>query len=389
MRKFASMLAMLLLLVPFVYAQQSKVSVFTSGEEGYKSYRIPAIVKLPKGDLIAFCEGRVNDSDDFGNIDIVMKRSNDNGKSWSKLQVVVDNDHLQAGNCAPVIDLTDPAYPKGRLFLFYNTGNNHEGEVRKGKGLREVWYKTSLDGGGTWSEPVNITLQVHKPNQPQINPAYHFSEDWRSFANTPGHALQFEQGKYKGRIYIPANHSAGNPLPHFNDYKANGYYTDDHGKTFHISEDVSTPGGNECMAAPVYPNGLVMNIRNQSGSEKARIIAYSKNGGESWDTTYNDKDLPDPVCQGSILRLDSKKGKNVLAFCNAADTSKRDNLTLRISLDGGRTWARSITVDKSPDGQKNNSAYSDIVQIGKNEIGVLYEKDEYTKIVFTTVSIGN
>jgi sialidase-1 len=63
-----------------------------------------------------------------------------------------------------------------------------------------VWYKTSVDGGNTWSDAVNITTQVHRPYQPQINPAYNFKEDWRSYANTPGHAMQFESGKYKGRI---------------------------------------------------------------------------------------------------------------------------------------------------------------------------------------------
>ncbi|WP_232047039.1 sialidase family protein [Sphingobacterium daejeonense] len=62
------------------------------------------------------------------------------------MKVAADYDKLQAGNAAPVADLLDPAYPEGRIFLFYNTGNNHEGEVRKGKGLREVWYITSTDG---------------------------------------------------------------------------------------------------------------------------------------------------------------------------------------------------------------------------------------------------
>ncbi|HEX5169611.1 MAG TPA: sialidase family protein [Cyclobacteriaceae bacterium] len=111
--------------------------------KGNKVYRIPAIISLPDGSLLAFCEGRVNDAGDFGDINIVSKRSNDGGKTWGSLQMVVDYDALQAGNPAPVVDVYDPRYPKGRIFLFYNTGNNHEGEVRKGKGLREVWYKTS------------------------------------------------------------------------------------------------------------------------------------------------------------------------------------------------------------------------------------------------------
>src|SRR5512133_1178309 len=162
-----------------LWARETSVPVFVSGTEGHKSYRIPAIIRLNNGDLLAFAEGRVNGAGDFGDINIVLKRSNDQGKTWSQLLTVVDYDKLQAGNPAPVLDLLDPNYPKGRIFLFYNTGNNNEGEVRKGNGLREVWYKTSVDEGRTWSEPVNITLQVHKPNQSNINPSYNFKADWR------------------------------------------------------------------------------------------------------------------------------------------------------------------------------------------------------------------
>ena len=103
--------------------------------EGHKSYRIPAIIRLPDGQLLAFAEGRVNGSNDFGDINIVLKRSSDNGKTWGPISTVVDYDKLQAGNPAPVVDLTDPLFPDGRIFLFYNTGNNHESEVRKGNGL--------------------------------------------------------------------------------------------------------------------------------------------------------------------------------------------------------------------------------------------------------------
>jgi sialidase-1 len=98
---------------------QEKIPVFKSGTEGYKSFRIPAIIRIPGGNLLAFCEGRVDGSADFGNIDIVMKRSSDNGKTWGALQVVAEMDSLQAGNPAPVVNLTDPAYPDGRIFLFY------------------------------------------------------------------------------------------------------------------------------------------------------------------------------------------------------------------------------------------------------------------------------
>jgi sialidase-1 len=364
-------------------AQQKTVPVFVSGTEGHKSYRIPAIISLPNGNLLAFCEGRVNNSGDYGNINIVLKRSTDKGKTWGSLQTVADAGDLQVGNPAPVVDLTDPAYPKGRLFLFYNTGNAHEGEIRKGKGIREVWYKTSIDNGLSWSEAVNITSQTHRPKQPQINPAYNFSEDWRSYANTPGHAMQFSAGLYKGRMYVAANHSAGDPQAQFVDYKAHGFYTDDHGKTFHLSENIEIPGGNEATAAELSGNRLMMNIRNQKGDVKNRIVAISNNGGQTWDTTYFDKNLPDPVCQGSILTIGKKKGSHILAFCNSADTEIRDNLTLRISYNDGKTWTKSIVVDRT--GKEENTAYSDIVKIASKKIGVLYEKEDYSKIVFTVV----
>ncbi len=368
------------------FAQDKAVPVFVSGNEGHKSYRIPAIIKLPDGSLLAFAEGRVNNAGDFGDINIVLKKSTDKGKSWSALQTVVDYDKMQAGNPAPVVDLYDPAFPGGRIFLFYNTGNNHEGEVRKGNGLREVWYKTSTDGGLTWSEPFNITVQTHRPKQPQLNPSYNFSEDWRSYANTPGHAMQFGSGKYKGRIFVAANHSAGDPLPKAEDYKAHGFFTDDHGSGFRLSQTVSTPGGNESMATEMSGDKLMMNSRNQQGDIRARIVSISSNGGESWDTTYFDTNLPDPVNQGSILTVGKKKGKNIIAFCNAADTRRRDNLTLRISYNDGLQYSKSIVVDKSNnDKQRDFTAYSDLVKLSRKKIGVLYEKENYSRIVFKLI----
>jgi len=368
-----------------LHAQE--VTVFKSGDDGYASYRIPAIIKNKTGELIAFAEGRVDHAGDYGNVDIVYKVSADGGKTWGTLQIAADYDKLQAGNAAPVVDLQDPEYPNGRIFLFYNTGNNHEHEVRAGKGLRELWYITSTDGAKTWSEPVNITAQAHRPNQPSSNPAYTFAEDWRAYANTPGHALQFDSGKYKGRLYIPANHSAGAPKQAGKDYFAHAYYSDDHGKTFKITDKITFEGGNETMAAQISDTELYMNTRNQQGNVRNRIVSYSSDGGISWDTTFYDKNLPDPVNQGSVLSW--KKGKKyILAVCNAADERNRDNLTLRLSKDKGKTWYYNKVIAKAPEGYKGAyAAYSDIVLTKKNQIGILYEKDNYKTIVFTTEKV--
>ncbi len=373
-----------------VLAQSSTSTVFLAGTEGYNSFRIPAIVNLPRQQLLAFCEGRVNGAADFGDINIVMKSSKDQGRTWSSLKVVVDNKTLQAGNPAPVFDCLDPAYPNGRLFLFYNTGNNHESEIRKGKGVRAIWYISSVDAGENWSEPIDITQWVHRPLQPTINAHYNFVEDWRSYANTPGHAFQFQSGTYQGRLYIAANHSAGPPQKDFEDYQSHGFFTDDHGKTFHLSEALPIFGSNEATAAQISGDRLMLNARNQKGNIKTRIVAISKDGGQHWDSTYFDWQLPDPVCQGSLLNIGGKRGEHWLAFCNAADTVYRNKLTLRISKNEGRTWFKNWLIDSVNDShQTNRSAYSDICLLNKKTMGVLYEKNNYSAIVFIAINWKN
>lgn len=357
-----------------------KTTVFESGKEGYKSFRIPAIISLPNGDLIAFAEGRVTGAADFGHVQIVMKKSADQGKTWGPLKVVAANGRFQAGNAAPVLDLTDPKYPKGRLFLFYNTGDVDEGQMRQGKGIRHVLYTTSVDGGKSWSKAVDITDQTSKINRPDIKASWNHPEDWRSYANTPGHGLQLRKGPYKGRLYIAANHSEGTPKKDFTDYVAHGYYSDDHGKTFHISENNPLPGSNESSAAEISGGRVMTNTRNQKGDIRARIVAISQDGGGHWDTAYFDQSLPDPVCEGSILTLKYGKDHNVMAFCNDASRTGRDSLTLRISTDDAKNWQASVLI------AAKNTAYSDIVGIGRHEVGVLYEGEGYKKIIFTTVN---
>jgi sialidase-1 len=118
------------------------------------------------------------------------------------------------------------------------------------------------------------------------------------------------------------------------------------------------------------------------------MIAYSSNGGEKWDTVFFNNDLIDPVCQGSILGIGIRKGKMVLSSSNPADALKRDNLMIKISYDEGITWPKSMLVDKSSPGYKGDwSAYSDLVLLNKNTIGILYERNNYSEIVFKRVKI--
>lgn len=361
--------------------------VFESGKEGHATYRIPAIISLPSGELLAFAEGRVNGSNDYGDINLVLKRSNDQGNSWSSIQTIVDYDDLQAGNPAPVLDLFDPAYPKGVVYLFYNTGNNHEYDIRMNKGVREVWMIKSFDLGKSWEKPVNITAQVHKPNNPKFNPTYTNPEDWRHYANTPGHAFQFQKGKYKGRIYVAANHSQGDPKDDFMEYQAHGFYSDDHGKTFKISESIEFPGSNESIAAELPDDRMIMSIRNQRGDVRQRILAFSSDGGATWDKQYFEPSLIDPVCQGSIISLMDSKGNFILAHSNNADEENRNNLSLKVSFDQGKTWPETILLDavENP-GKSAYTAYSDLVVLKDNTVGIIYEKNNYSEIVFKAIS---
>lgn len=117
--------------------------------------------------------------------------------------------------------------------MFYNTGDVSEHNLRLGKGIREVYFITSIDEGKSWSKSINITNQVHFNSSTSQS-----QNDWRTNVTKPGHALQFKRPPYQGRLYIPANHSMGDPLEGFSEYRAYGFYTDDRGKHFEVSPDL-------------------------------------------------------------------------------------------------------------------------------------------------------
>lgn len=352
-------------------AQES--TPFNSGTDAYKCFRIPATIASKNGQILAFAEGRVNNCGDFGDVDIVSKTSKDGGKTWSALKIVASNGQLQAGNPAPVFDYKDPRFPKGRLFLFYNTGNNSENEIVHGNGVREVWYITSLDFGNTWSQPTNITLQVHKPKEANYHPSYTFKEDWRHYANTPGHAIQLKSGT----LFIPINFSLGEPKNGKIPYFAGAFYSDDHGESFELSEPLSLKGSNESSAVQLYNGEILLNARDQTEKTGKRYYARSKDEGKTWYEQGIDKQLTDPVCEGSLNIL----GKRSVIISHLDAEKERKNLVLQVSKDGGRNWTQKISICKG------SSAYSDLVVLGKNKVGVLYEKDNYAKIVFKVLDL--
>jgi sialidase-1 len=365
---------LLLYLLPIL--SNAQTTVFKAGEDGYQCYRIPAIIEAKKGLLIAFAEGRRRSCSDFGDVDIVYKRSTDDGKTWSKMKSVVDYGNLQAGNPAPVLDLQDTRFPNGRLFMFYNTGTASEHDVVNGTGVREVHFITSTDLGETWSSPQNITTQVHRPNEPSVNPKYNFKEDWRHYANTPGHAIQLQNG----RLFIPTNYSQGDVQNGKINYHANAFYSDDHGETFQISESLNLQGSNEATAAQLSNGEVLFNARDQTEKTGKRYYARSKNNGSTWYQQGIDSELTDPVCEGSLNII--RQSKNDIVLLSHLNSEKeRKNLELKMSYDNGETWKKNITIDKG------STAYSDLVVLSEEQVGVLYEKDSYQRIVFKVLTV--
>jgi sialidase-1 len=340
-----------------------EIQLFKNGDGDYACYRIPAIIKTPQGRLLAFAEGRKTSCNDFGNVDILLRTSNDGGIQWTEMEIVADFGELQAGNPAPMVDLFDPEYPEGRIFLFYNTGDVSEHDMRLGKGTREVHFITSVDQGKTWSISNNITNQVH------FNSTTDQAErDWRTNATTPGHALQFKQPPYQGRIYVPANHSQGDPLDGYNEYRAYGFYSDDHGKTFQPSPDLNTPSSNEAIGVELPDGRLMLNVREQSGAAKKRLIALSSTAGEQWDTEFFDSELISPVCQSSILYFEGVQD-SILLYSGPNSSNQRIKMTIKGSLDLGKSWSIEKEI------YSGTSAYSDLVQVDAKNVGLFYERD--------------
>ena len=356
-----------LLAVPSAWGQQV---LFAAGDLGYACFRIPAIVAWSSNELFAFAEGRRENCADFGDVDILMRTSTDGGKNWSAPHVIVDNAQLQVGNATPIVDRLDPRYPGGRLFLFYNTGTASEYDTRMGLGRRRGFYTTSVDHGKTWSEPVDISSQVHMDvhsARPEL--------DARTWAFAPGHGLQLAHGPYAGRLFVPANHSLGPPQTDFADYQTYGCYSDDHGATWQVSPELKVPSSNESMAAQSPDGQMLLTVRIQNQGTKRKLIARSLDGGKTWDSTWLASDLPTPMCQSSICYIQGPE-RGAFYQVGPADTATRSQLTLWSSEDGGQLWQKEAVL------YEGSSAYSDVVSLGDLELGVLFERDDYREIVF-------
>lgn len=340
--------------------------LFEAGTEGYACFRIPAIVTTNEGTLLAFAEGRKNGCSDTGSIDLVMKRSTDGGRSWSGLQVVWQDGENTCGNPAPVVDRTT-----GDIFLLstWNLGQDHESEIiaQTSKDTRRVFLLKSTDEGLHWSKPKEITADVKLPS-------------WTWYATGPGSGIQLLGGAYKGRLVIACDHIEEVTKK----YYSHIIYSDDHGESWRLGGSTPKDQVNECEVVELSDHTLMLNMRNYDRSKSSRQLAFSLDGGESWQNMHHHQTLIEPICQASTLRVDYQ-GQPAILFLNPADKKERRNMTLRLSRDNGKSWPVKKQIFPGP------SAYSDLTLVDKENIGILYEgglQSAYQGIIWESVRLG-
>lgn len=334
-------------LLPAALAQVQQVDVFASGKDGYHTYRIPALLITPRGTVLAFCEGRKTSAGDSGDIDMLLKRSADGGKTFSPAQVVWDDAQNTCGNPCPILDRDT-----GTLFLLMtrNLGTDHERDISAGKAKesRTVWITRSTDDGITWSKPEEITATTKQ-------------KDWTWYATGPGAGIQTRAG----RLIAPCDHKTPD-----GQYNSHLVYSDDHGKTWKIG-GIAKPLVNECKVVELSDGKLLLNMRNYDRKQKNRAIATSADGGMTWSALSHDRTLVEPICQASLMALPDPAGKSSQRFLFSNPASgKREKLTLRLSEDDCKTWPRSLLLHAGP------AAYSDLAALADGTILCLYERGE-------------
>ncbi len=304
--------------------------VFKNHRDGYNVFRIPTVIVAKSGKVLAICEGRKNIMDS-GNIDLVMKSSADNGKTWSSLKVIWDNGNQTCGNPSPVFDKIT-----GDVIVVATLNNN------------KVFVLRSTDEGNNWEKPVDITSSVKLPN-------------WKWYASGPVHAIQLEQNTYKNRLIVPCNHTIAGIDKHI----SHTIYSDDNGKTWQLGGSVSNEKTDECTVAELANGNLLLNMRNGERNLPNRKTSMSNNGGATWTTPIFDSALVDPICQGSLLRYSFSP--DIILFSNPKHKKKRKNLTLSISNNNGETWKKQITI------YAKKSAYNDMVILNNGDILCIFE----------------
>jgi sialidase-1 len=312
-------------------------------------YRIPALAMSKKGTIMAFCEARRTGGADVGDIDAVVKRSADGGKTWGPEILIIDYGTKSVNNHSPVVD------PKtGRIWVVGNVSDINP---------RPVLVSYSDDDGKTWSKAKDIQKELLTPNPNAV-----------LFGAGPGAGIVLERGEHAGRFVIPMNFGFGGTCV------SGAVYSDDAGETWKTGGMLRAGAlMTEARCVELLDGSLLFNARTTEGK---RAHAMVPEGG-SKDTTkrWLQADLPDPNCQGAIFRYSwPKDGKpGLILYSGPAAPAARANGTLFGSYDDGKTWPWRQMYYEGPSG------YSDACVLHDGRVAVIFEKDGKSNLGFTIV----
>lgn len=349
-----------------------KQTLWKAKEGGYRLYRIPGLIVTKAGTLLAYAEARRNTGSDWDTIDLVMRRSTDQGKTFSEQKVVA---HTPDFPRSPVAIEKKQGKPDDVTYdnpvaIADGSGNVHFLFCRD---YMRVFYTKSNDDGLTFSQPVEITSALDR-----YRPEY----AWRVVALGPGHGIEMTTGRLVVPIWLSLGNGGNGHHPSVN----STIYSDDHGTTWqpgHIAvpDTTETPDPNETATVQLAKGPVMLNIRTASKKNR-RLVVTSKDGAHRWSRPRYQEDLPDPICFGALTRMSTKKtaDRNRILFANPdslnradgkdSPTKDRRNLTISMSYNEGKSWKLRKVLEPGP------SAYSDLAVSDDGTIWCLYEMGE-------------
>lgn len=348
------------------------------GYAGYRQYRIPALAVTGRGTLLAAYDGRPNLDDLPSPIDLLVRRSLDNGKTWGAQQVVRTGSGLDGyGDPSLLVDAET-----NRIFLFHAAGTR-AGFFESTTGLDpEDEFIQHCDL--SFSDNDGVTWQ-HRRITAQLKGSRSAAREMTGIFAAAGQGIQIHTGPYRGRLVQQFVVLRGGRI------MAASAYSDDQGDNWTLGELIdAAPGGaapNENKVAALADGRLLLHSR----ATPRRLAAFSNDGGHSWSSLVPVEDLPDPSDNGSLARFDGLPSVPQLATpatdtwllaTNNHDTNLRRNTVLSLSPDNGATWPAKLVL--YPD----SSAYSTATRLPDGNIGVLYERQGYREIVFVSVPAG-
>ncbi|HEY1599675.1 MAG TPA: sialidase family protein [Pirellulales bacterium] len=373
-------LAMLMLFAPLATvagageAWIKKTDLFRAGDGVYKLYHIPGIVVTKSGTVLAWAEAR-RGRGDWNGIDILLRRSTDEGATWSEPVKMPQVSGPKTKNPVALelknVKATDVTY-NNPVFIA-----DRDGTVTFLFCLEycRCFASRSQDDGRTWSQPVEITsvFETFRKDYP-----------WQVIATGPDHGIQLASG----RLLVPIWMSTGTGGNAHRPSVVATIYSDDHGRTWQAGA-IAVPctdqwvNPNETTAAELADGRVMLNVRNESPRHR-RLITTSRDGATQWSTPRFDDALVEPICMGSLVRLSTEQsdGRDRLLFVNPANLSRADgketaggsrdrrNLTVRLSYDEGESWPVAKTLDEGW------STYSDLAVTLEGTILCFYGRGE-------------